>query len=212
MIRQVTTGLLLSLLAGLIGLQSALADQANLAARGKQLVLVCQGCHTLAEGEPNGIGPNLWNVVDRNVGSAAGFEYSEAFKQFKGSWTLENLKHYLASPAAFIPNNRMAFSGISSEADRNAVVAYLQTLTAGGPAVGASSSFDYGGLKEGVGREDVYAVCSRCHSIMLVKQQGMSRSRWTDMLVWMVEEQGMDELAPDQHERILDYLAKNYGG
>jgi len=93
MIRQVTTGLLFSLLAGFIGLQSALADQANLAARGKQHVLVCQGCHTLAEGEPNGIRPNIWNVADRKEGTAAGLEYSEALKQFKGSWTPENLTH-----------------------------------------------------------------------------------------------------------------------
>lgn len=211
MVRQLTAALTLSLLSGLIGYQSAFADQANLAARGKQLALVCKGCHTLAEGEPHSIGPNLWNVAGRKVASAADFEYSDAFKQFEGSWTVENLKHYLASPATFIPNNNMAFSGISSEADRDAVVAYLQTLTADGPMVGASSSFDYGGLKQGTGREDVYAVCSRCHSIMLVKQQGMSRSRWTDTLVWMVEEQGMDELSGDQHERILDYLAKYYG-
>ncbi|SEQ75723.1 cytochrome c [Amphritea atlantica] len=212
MIRQLTTALLFSVLAGSVGSQSAFADQANLAARGQQLVLVCKGCHTLAKGEPHNIGPNLWNVVGRKVGAAAGFEYSEAFKQFEGSWTEDNLKHYLASPATFIPNNHMAFSGISSETDRSAVVAYLKTLTDDGPVVGASSSFDYGGLKEGVGREDVYTVCSRCHSIMLVKQQGMSRSRWTDTLVWMVEEQGMDELPADQHERILDYLAKYYGG
>lgn len=212
MIRQILTALILSLLTGFIGLTSAAADQANLAAKGKQLVLVCSGCHNFAKDEPHKIGPALWNVVNRQVGSAVGFEYSDALKQFDGSWTPETLKHYLASPATFIPNNKMAFSGISAEADRDAVVAYLQTLTADGPTVGASSSFDYGGLKEGTGREDVYSVCSRCHSIMLVKQQGMSRSRWADMLVWMVEEQGMDELPGDQHERILDYLAKYYGG
>ncbi|MEH6648709.1 MAG: cytochrome c family protein [Motiliproteus sp.] len=206
-----TTARLFALMIGFVGISSAWADQANVAAKGKQLALVCSGCHSLAKGEPHKLGPNLWGVVDRPVAGAPGFAYSDAFKQYQGSWSRQNLSRYLAAPSAFIPNNRMAFSGISSEADRAAVVAYLETLTPGGPLVGASASFNYGGLEAGEGREDVYTVCSRCHSVMLVKQQGMSRYRWAEVLEWMVEEQGMDELVEDQHERILDYLVKSYG-
>jgi cytochrome c len=207
-----TTVLLITLLVALFCISAARADQANLAARGKQLALVCSGCHSLAKDEPHKLGPNLWNISGRAVAGATGFEYSDALKQFKGSWSSENLNSYLASPATFIPNNRMAFSGISAEADRAAVVAYLKTLKPDGAIIGASAGFDYGGLNEGEGREDVYTVCSRCHSIMLVKQQGMSRYRWAEVLEWMVDEQGMDELKEDQYELILNYLTKYYGG
>ncbi len=63
-------------------------------------------------------------------------------------------------------------------------------------------------LPPGEGRELTYASCSGCHSMMLVRQQGLSREAWEDTLDWMVAEQGMPEPAPALREQILDYLAK----
>jgi cytochrome c len=57
----------------------------------------------------------------------------------------------------------------------------------------------------------VYYACSTCHSINLVKQQGLSRKRWDKTLNWMVEEQGMYELGPNEREIVLDYLAAHFG-
>jgi len=62
-------------------------------------------------------------------------------------------------------------------------------------------------MPEGDGRMETYAICSACHSIMLVQQQGMDRARWDDTLDWMVEEQGMPALDPELREKILAYLA-----
>jgi cytochrome c len=45
----------------------------------------------------------------------------------------------------------------------------------------------------------------------LVVQQGLSRSRWTEVLQYMVDEQEMPELEPEDHKLILDYLTKFYG-
>jgi cytochrome c len=45
----------------------------------------------------------------------------------------------------------------------------------------------------------------------MVTQQGLSRSSWVDVLAYMVEEQEMDKLDPDDEKAILDYLAKWYG-
>jgi cytochrome c len=70
---------------------------------------------------------------------------------------------------------------------------------------------DWGGLPPGPGREEVYYGCQACHSLRIVVQQGLSRDSWDETLVWMVDEQGMPELEPEEHELILDYLAKNYG-
>jgi len=46
---------------------------------------------------------------------------------------------------------------------------------------------------------------------MLVAQQGLTRERWNELIDWMIDEQGMPELEPEERELILDYLAKNYG-
>jgi hypothetical protein len=45
----------------------------------------------------------------------------------------------------------------------------------------------------------------------MVVQQGMSRRRWDETLVWMVEKQGMPELPDDARETVLDYLAEHFG-
>jgi hypothetical protein len=65
-------------------------------------------------------------------------------------------------------------------------------------------------MPEGEGRMETFAVCSACHSIMLVQQQGMDRGRWDDTMVWMVEEQGMPALEPELREKVLDYLVMAY--
>ncbi len=67
---------------------------------------------------------------------------------------------------------------------------------------------DYGGLVPGEGREDVFYACQACHSLKLVLQQRLSRDSWAETLDWMVEEQGMPPLEPDERERILGYLAR----
>lgn len=70
---------------------------------------------------------------------------------------------------------------------------------------------DYDGLPPGEGRDLVYGYCGACHSNKLVAQQGLSRERWDDLLVWMVEEQGMYPLEEGDREAVLDYLATELG-
>ena len=36
---------------------------------GERRVQLCKSCHTFEKGGPNGTGPNLWNVVGRDMGS-----------------------------------------------------------------------------------------------------------------------------------------------
>ena len=70
---------------------------------------------------------------------------------------------------------------------------------------------EWDGLPPGPGREEVFYLCAACHSLAIVKQQGLNRADWEETLVWMVEEQGMPE--PDEAERkaMLDYLSTHYG-
>ncbi len=65
-------------------------------------------------------------------------------------------------------------------------------------------------LPEGLGKEETFYACHGCHSFRLVAQQGLSRAHWDDLLDWMVEEQGMNEIEGEDRKLILDYLAEHY--
>jgi cytochrome c len=45
---------------------------------------------------------------------------------------------------------------------------------------------------------------------MIIVQQGKTRQHWDDLLVWMVEEQGMTPFEDAERDVILDYLAAHY--
>ena len=70
---------------------------------------------------------------------------------------------------------------------------------------------EWDGLPPGTGREDVFYICASCHSLAIVKQQGLSRDDWEETLDWMVEEQGMEEPEPAERDAILGYLSETYG-
>jgi cytochrome c len=89
-----------------------------------------------------------------------------------------------------------------------ALTGWGQAPSAGGSA--AAQEEDFGGLPEAPGREEVFYTCNACHSIRLVTQQRLSRQRWAQLLDWMVEKQGMAELAVEDRDLILDYLATYY--
>jgi mono/diheme cytochrome c family protein len=86
------------------------------------------------------------------------------------------------------------------------VFALLAALWFAGPVAGAEAEDEYEGLPPGEGRDHVYTFCGACHSVKLLVQQGLSRDTWDELIVWMVEEQGMAELDEETHKIILDYL------
>ena len=88
---------------------------------------ICQNCHSNEIGV-NKVGPSLWNVVGRQVGSVPGFEYSEAMKANHVAWTTSSLDTYLADPRGDIHGVKMFFKGLPAAQDRNDVIAYLETL------------------------------------------------------------------------------------
>ena len=62
----------------------------------------------------------------------------------------------------------------------------------------------------GPGREDTGYLCGACHSLAIVKQQGLTRGDWDELIDWMIEDQGMAELDTADREIILDYLAEHF--
>lgn len=63
----------------------------------------------------------------------------------------------------------------------------------------------------GEGRELAGAWCVGCHSLNLVKQQGLTREGWDVLLTWMSEKQKMPPLEGEYRQTVLNYLASNFG-
>lgn len=97
-------------------------------AKGERVFARCKACHTIEEGGPNRMGPNLHGVLGRPAASVADYSYSKAMKEAaeKGLvWTPETLDPYLQNPRKLVPGTKMVFAGLPRESDRADVIAYL---------------------------------------------------------------------------------------
>ena len=99
------------------------------AEKGKAGTKACAACHSFEKGGPNKVGPHLWDVVERQKAHEPGFEYSAALKEKGGTWTYDDLDHFLENPKGWVKGTKMAFAGIGSPSERANVVAYLRTLS-----------------------------------------------------------------------------------
>lgn len=99
------------------------------AEKGKAGSKACAACHSFEKGGPNKVGPHLWDVVERQKAHEPGFEYSGALKEKGGTWTFDDLDHFLENPKGWVKGTKMAFAGIGSPTERANVIAYLRTLS-----------------------------------------------------------------------------------
>jgi len=93
-----------------------------------------------------------------------------------------------------------------------AAVLLVAALPIGAAAedTGQTVEGDFGALHPAPGVEETYAYCASCHSTMLVAQQGQTREGWDELLVWMVDKQGMQPIPEEDRAVVLDYLAEHY--
>ncbi len=95
------------------------------ASAGARVWSQCRACHALEDGN-NGVGPHLYNIVNREIGVVDGFNYSGALDQAGDAWTPEILSAFIENPNGVTPGTSMSFRGISNVQDRANLIAYME--------------------------------------------------------------------------------------
>jgi len=82
----------------------------------------CGGCHALDRDKE---GPRLRGVYGRIAGSVDSFQYSDALKKSKITWTDELLDKWLTDTEKLVPGNDMTFH-VEKADERSEIIAYLK--------------------------------------------------------------------------------------
>lgn len=89
----------------------------------------CSTCHSATE-DKNKIGPTLFGVYGRPIGSIRDFDYSDAMTamgETGARWDDANLTLYLSDPRAFVAGNKMSFQGVKDPEEVARIIAYLKS-------------------------------------------------------------------------------------
>ena len=93
---------------------------------GEKLFKKCGTCHNYAKGSASKVGPNLWNIINRNKASIDGFAYSKALTEIKGKWNYEELAEFLYKPKKYAKGTKMNFAGLKKVQDRANLILFLR--------------------------------------------------------------------------------------
>ncbi|MDI2090268.1 c-type cytochrome [Commensalibacter oyaizuii] len=89
----------------------------------------CAVCHSVKPNGTHGLGPNLYDIVDKPIASKGNYTYSKALKAKQGDWTESSLDQWLENPEKWAPGNKMIYNGIASLAVRKEIILYLRSLS-----------------------------------------------------------------------------------
>lgn len=96
---------------------------------GEQLFAVCQGCHSLSEGEPHKAGPNLHGIMGQSAASREGYTYSEALKNSDIVWNRGLLFGWVLSAETMVQKTWMVYHNHLSVEDTEKLVDYVISKT-----------------------------------------------------------------------------------
>ena len=103
----------------------ALLATANLES-GQKISKKCVACHGFDSGGPNKVGPNLYNIVNKDQGKAD-YAYSKVLASLSGKWSYEELNKFLYKPKLYSKGTKMNYAGLSKTKDRANLIAWLRT-------------------------------------------------------------------------------------
>ena len=94
--------------------------------QGEKIFKKCGACHNNKKDSKSKIGPNLWNLINRQKASVSGFAYSKALSDYGGKWTFEELNEFLYKPKEYISGTKMNFAGLKNVEDRANLILWLK--------------------------------------------------------------------------------------
>lgn len=121
MLKPLVLSVLVSSIASPVWAQSASGGS------GKIAFQACAACHGTKPGDVR-MGPTLAGVAGRKAGAVKGYAYSDAMSKSGVTWTDAKLDAFMANPKDVMPGTKMVYRGVSSPAQRQAIIGYLKTL------------------------------------------------------------------------------------
>jgi cytochrome c len=109
-------------------------------AKGAEVFKKCASCHTITDGGANGTGPNLYGILGKKHGHAAGFAYSEGMLAKPGNWDFASMDEWLAAPKKYVAGTKMSFAGLSKATDRADLIVYLNSQGSNQPIPAAPAA------------------------------------------------------------------------
>ena len=94
--------------------------------QGEKIFKKCGACHNYKKNSKSKIGPNLWNLINRQKASVSGFTYSKSLSEYGGKWTFEELNEFLYKPKKYISGTKMNFTGLNNVKDRANLILWLR--------------------------------------------------------------------------------------
>jgi cytochrome c len=97
---------------------------------GAEVFKACAACHTLTKDGGNRAGPSLYGVIGRRIGTAPGYRYSPDFARLDILWSKETISRlFELGPAIVTPGTKMPEQKVTSAADREALVDFIEKAT-----------------------------------------------------------------------------------
>lgn len=97
--------------------------------RGAEVWRACAVCHSLDPDDRGRAGPTLHGVFGRRVGTAEGFDYSDALRALDIIWTPETVAELFEhGPETYTPGSRMPEQRLPDPEDRAALVEFLDRM------------------------------------------------------------------------------------
>jgi cytochrome c len=115
--------------AALAGTGETVADALG-DSHGARVFRACAACHTLTPEDGNRAGPTLHGIFGRRIGTAEGYDYSEALRNMEIVWTPETVSAlFEQGPSVYTPGTKMPEQRITSAEDRAALMEFLAERT-----------------------------------------------------------------------------------